>query len=177
MIQKCSSSQLNCRWLFSLLLVLCCLPVYGQQPIRAEEIFAPVPAALRATLAERLNLLVDYQRKQQWERQYELLSSIYTQGDSKEEYASRNRHWYKDVAPDDLILDFSPKSTTVHEASPDTGWWTIYGCAKVRRKGHEEQLYATVDARREGGTWYFSTIGVITPIDGQPQRCPYQGIH
>lgn len=122
---------------------------------------------------ERLKLLVEYQRTQQWEKQYELLSISSIQGSNKEEYAKRNRHWYTEVVPGDLILDFVPRATTVHEASTDARWWTIEGCAKYREKGRVVELHASVDAYRERGNWYFSTIGVITPIDGPPQPCPY----
>lgn len=171
MILRRSTRQLKLRHLCLPLLVLCCMPVYGQ--VKNQDVFAPVPAALRVGLVKRLKLLIEYQRAQQWEKQYELLSFSSKQGDSKEEYAKRIRHWYKEVVPEDLILDFALKATTTHEASADSGWWTIYGCAKLRRNGRTEQLYASVDAHRERGDWYFSSIGVITPIDGPPQRCPY----
>lgn len=147
------------------------MSVYGQ--VKDQDVFAPVPEALRVGLVERLKLLIEYQRTQQWEKQYELLSISSKQGDSKEEYAKRNRHWYTEVVPEDLVVDFAPKATTTHESSAEGGWWTIYGCAQLRRKGHVERLYASVDAHREGGNWYFSTIGVIAPIDGTPQPCPY----
>lgn len=172
MILRRSNRQMKLRQLCLPLLVLCCMPVYGQ----VKDVFAPVPAALRVGLVERLKLLIEYQRAQQWEKQYELLSISSIQGDSKEEYAKRNRHWYREVVPEDLILDFAPKATTTHEASADAGWWTIYGCAKLRRNGRTEQLSASVDAHRERGNWYFSTIGVITPIDGQAERCPYSDV-
>jgi hypothetical protein len=120
-----------------------------------------------------LKLLVEYQRTQQWEKQYELLSISSTEGDSKEEYAKRNRYWYREVVPEDLILDFTPKATTVHESSSDAGWWTIEGCAKFRKKGRIVELHASVDAYRDRGNWYFSSVGVITPIDGKPQPCSH----
>jgi hypothetical protein len=164
---------LKVRWLCLLLVAVICAHAQGQT--KDQDIFAGVPTNLRASLGERLKLLVDYQRTQQWEKQYELLSITSTQGVSKEEYAKRNRHWYKEVVPEDLILDFAPKATTTHESSANAGWWTIYGCAQLRRKGHVEELYASVDAHRERGDWYFSTVGVITPVDGPPQRCPYSG--
>lgn len=171
MILRRSNRQMKLRRLCLLLLVLCWMPAYGQ--IKDQDVFAPVPAALLASLAERLKLLVEYQRTQQWEKQYDLLFFTFTQDESKEEYAKRNRRWYTEVVPDDLILDFIPKATTVHESSEDAGWWTIYGCAKVREKGRIVELYASVDAHRDRGNWYFSSVGVITPIDGKPQPCPY----
>jgi hypothetical protein len=141
------------------LAILWCAPVYGQN--KDQDVFAPVPAALRASLAERLKLLVEYQSTQQWEKQYDLLSITFTQGDSKEEYVKRNLHWYTKVVPDDSILDFTLKATTMHEASEEAGWWTIYGCAKFRKKGRIVELYASVDAHREGGDWYFTSVGEV----------------
>lgn len=170
MISRRCSRHMKLRQLL-LLLVLCCMPANGQ--IKDQDVFAPVPAALRTTLVERLKLLIEYQSTQQWEKHYDLLSIAFTQGTSKEEYVKRNRHWYAEVVPEDLILDFAPKATTVHESSPDAGWWTIEGCAKFRKKGRIVELYASVDAYRDRANWYFSSVGVITPIDGNPQPCPY----
>jgi hypothetical protein len=149
------------------------MPAYGQ--IKYQDIFAPVPTALRPRLVKRLKLFIKYQRTQQWEKQYDLLSIAFTEGNSKEEYVKRNRHWYSEVVPEDLMLDFAPKATTVHESSPDAGWWTIEGCAKFRKKGRIVGLQASVDAYRDRGNWYFSPAGVITQIDGNPQPCSNSG--
>lgn len=157
------------RFLSLFLVALICVPTHGQG--KFEDVFAGVPTTLRVDLAQRLKLLIEYQRTQQWEKHYDLLSISSTEGRTKEEYARHNRHWYTEVVPDDLIFDFVPRATMVHEASEDAGWWTIEGCARLRRKGHIEVLYASVDAHRERGNWYFSTIGVVTPIDGPPRRC------
>ena len=161
------------RWLGLLLAALCCVSARGQA--QDADVFAPVPADLGASLAERLKLLVEYQRTQQWEEHYDLLSVTSTQGESKAEYAQRNRRWYAEVVPEDLILGFTPRATTVREPSANAGWWTIYGCATLRQKGRVVALSASVDAHREGGNWYFLPVGVVTPIDGQPKPCPHSG--
>lgn len=163
--------QMKRHLLCLLLLITFSIPGYGQT--QDQDAFASVPEVLRARLRERLKLLVEYQSTQQWEKQYLLLSTAVTQSQTKDDYVRRNRYWYTKVVPEDLIVDFEAKATTTHELSPEAGWWTIYGCAKLRRKGLIEKLYASVDAHREGGDWYFSTVGVIAPIDGQPQLCPY----
>lgn len=157
------------RRLCLLLALLCCVPAYAQ--IRDENVFAPLPPDLRAGLGERLKLLIEYQRTQQWEKQYELLSVTATQGDNREEYAERTRRWYTKVVPEDLLLDFVPKSMTVHESSADAGWLTLYGCGKLRKQGQIVELYASVEAHRERGEWFFSTIGVVTPVGGKPRPC------
>ena len=163
--------KMSLRALCLLLAVLLYVPVWGQ--VKDQDAFTPIPANLQASLAERLKLLVEYQRTQQWEKQYDLLSITFTQGDSKEVYVARSRRHYTEVAPDDLILDFVPKATTVHEASTEAGWWTIYGCATLRKKEQTVELYASVEAHREDGKWYFSSVGVVTPIDGNRKPCPY----
>src|SRR6266480_4301030 len=97
-ILRRSNRQMKLRRLCLLLLVLCCMSAYGQ--IKDQDVFAPMPAVLRAGLVERLKLLIEYQRTQQWEKQYDLLSIAVTQGNSKEEYVKRNRHWYTEVVPE-----------------------------------------------------------------------------
>ena len=146
------------------------IPTQGQA--KNQDAFIPVPVNLRARLIERLTLLVDYQRSQQWEKQYDLLSVLFTQGKGKEEFVKVSRDWYAQGLGTTL-LDFTPKAVVVHSGSVDHGEWTIYGCAKVREKKRTVKLYASVDAHRENGDWFFSQVAVVTPIDGKTKPCPY----
>jgi hypothetical protein len=160
------------RWAFLIffsILIASYLTVVGQPP--KQEWLDSMPKPLQARLAERLRLLTEYQSGKQWERHYDLLSIRIVDNLTKEEYVKRNENWYGSVVPDDLILDFKPTHSTAHESSAESGWWTIYGCAKLRNKGRFTELRASVDAYRESGDWFFSTIGVITPVDGKPQPC------
>jgi len=155
--------------IYLFLIFLFLVPADGQT--KDEEVFTQVPVSLRSRLAERLKLLTKYQRTQHWEKQYKLLSVLFTQGNSKEEFVKLNRDWYV-KGSGNLILDFIPKSVVAHNESSDYGEWTIYGCAKVREKKRAVWLYASVDAHREKGDWFFSQVGVITPIDGKASPCP-----
>lgn len=158
------------QWLCCLLLTSSlCLPFHGQ--VKRQGPFAEVPAPLRARLVQRLKNLIEYQRGKQWGKLYILLSVTSIQGESKEDFIKRNHHWYTEVVPDDLILDFHPRNTIAHESSANAGWWVIYGCAKLREKGRIVELKASVEAHRERGDWYFSQVGIITPIDGKPTPC------
>lgn len=163
--------QWLCLLSCSLLLVASCLSVYGQA--KKYKSLDSVPETLQVKLAERLKMLVEYQSNKQWEKHCELLSFRIVQDESKEAYAKRSQNWYTNVVPDDLILDFIPTETISHESSAESGWWTIYGCAKLRQKNRFVELRASVDAYRESGDWYFSTIGVITPVDGEPKPCTF----
>jgi hypothetical protein len=158
--------------LFLLLANLLCSLALGQS--RKEELFAPVPTQLRGRLVERLKLLVEYQRTQQWEKQYDLLSELVTQGKGKDEFVKLNRHYYSEVVPDDLILDFTPKSVTAQSESVDYGEWTIFGCARLHKKGRVLQLYGSVSAYRQNNDWYFSQVGLVMQVGGQPENCPYE---
>jgi hypothetical protein len=165
---KCQKKWLYLLY-FKILIVLLCLSVYGQS--QKQESFDSVPETLRARLTERLNMLIEYQGNKQWEKHYDLLSFRVVQDESKEAYVKRNQNWYNHVVPDDLILDFVPTETISHESSTESGWWTIYGCAKLRQKNRFVELRASVDAYRESDDWFFSTISVITPVDGNPELC------
>jgi hypothetical protein len=154
-----------------LLVVLFCTPTHGQS--KNKEVFASVPVTLRPRLVERLKLLIEYQGAQQWGKQYDLLSGLVVQGDTKEEHIKRLEHWYAQGLGD-ILVDFVPTSVAVHSASADYGEWTLFGCARLREKARIVDLYASVSAYREKGDWYFSPIGVITPIDGKPELCPYR---
>lgn len=153
---------------YLLLTVLLCAPTHGQA--KDQDVFAPVPTPLRARLVERLKLLVEYQHTQQWEKQYDLLSVLVTQGDSKEDHVRRLQRWYTEGLGD-VLVDFTPKSVTYEGGGPSDA--VIFGCAKLRKNGSVMKLYASVEAYREKEDWYFSSVGIITPVGGQPEPCPY----
>jgi hypothetical protein len=145
---------------------------YADAPV--AEPTAPVIAELiqygQARLVERLKLLVEYQSTQNWEKQFDLLSVLVTQGDSKEDHSKRLRQGYAEGLGD-LLVDFTPKSATYEGGGPSDV--VIFGCATVRRNGSIVELYASVEAYREKQDWYFSPVGIITPVDGKPEPCPY----
>lgn len=149
---------------------LFCSTTHGQ--IKEPDVFNSVPAPQRARLIERLTLLIKYKRTQQWANLHGLLAEIYIGGESKEQFTKRFANLQAQGLLDELI-DFTPKSTVVHSESVDHGEWTIFGCAKLSEKKQTRYLYASVTAWREKGDWFFSDIGIITPIDGPAQRCPY----
>lgn len=140
-----------------------------------EQPFRSVPESIRARLVERLNLLNKYQKDKKWEDLYSLLSTTVIQDLSKEDYVRINSHHYNNLAPDDLILNFRPIDTVAQELSAQAGWWVIYGCAELRKKGRSVWYQASVEAHREEGDWYFSEIGVISPLDGKPTSCANSG--
>lgn len=152
------------------LLVTLVIVASAQGQIPDPDVFRPVPVALRSRLVERLRLLIEYQGGQQWENQYEILSALVTQGESKEDHVKRLERLYAERLTD-VLLDFTPKSVSYRGGGPSDV--VIFGCAKLGTAGTVKEFYASVEAYREKGDWYFSPVGVITPIDGKPKPCPY----
>lgn len=149
-----------------LLVILLIVPAQGQT--QEQEVFAEVPAPLRARLSERLKLLVEYQRTEQWAKLYDFL---YQPTTSKEKYVEQNIRVAKDFG--NIILDFKPHSATL--LYPNSGWFFIKGCATQREKnGRIVMLEADVEARLQNEEWLLSPVGITIPIDGDPKPCSSQ---
>ena len=133
-----------------------------------DEVFAPIPEGERARLVQRLNLLVEYQRTQQWARQYDLLASLLTRAESKRDFVSRTRQAYTrwGRAP---LLGFTPYKVALVQVDPRRKVWFIYGCSQVLEKGQKVSQLAFVEAYKERNDWYFSELqGVGASKDSDP---------
>jgi hypothetical protein len=59
-----------------------------------QDVFSPIESTRRARLAERLRLLVQYQKTKQWEKQYGLLAELINRSQSKRDFVDLNRQAY-----------------------------------------------------------------------------------
>ena len=134
------------------ILFLLLLAAYGQAG-DGLKVFDPVPADQRERLAERLKLLVEYQRTKQYEKAFEILPKVHTQHPelTKEEFLAAIRTQGKAH-----IVDFVPEYTT--ENPTIDGEYAIYGCAKVREGRGMKKWQAATYASLEDEEWYFSDI-------------------
>ncbi len=134
------------------ILFLLLLTVYGQVG-DGLKVFEPVPANQRARLAERLKLLVEYQRTKQYEKVFGMLPKVHTQHPelTKEEFLADIQRQGKAH-----IVDFVPEYTT--ENPTIDGEYAIYGCAKVRAGQGAKKWQAVTYASLEDWEWYFSDI-------------------
>jgi hypothetical protein len=147
-----------------LLVVLLIMPAHART--QEPDVFAPVPAHLRARLIERLKTLLEYQSTQQWGKLYSL---IYKPTLSKEKYLQG----LSEYPPSDVLLDFEPKSVTLLHS--DSGWYFIKGCVTQREQsGRIVRLEADTEAHLEDAEWYLSAVGPTIPIDGEPKPCTLQ---
>ena len=99
-----------------------------------------------------------------------MLSVLVTQGEGKEDHVKRLEQLYaKGLGA--LLVDFAPRSVTYQGGGPSDA--VIFGCAKFKKNGTIQELYASVEAYREKEDWYFSPVGVITAVGRKPEACPY----
>lgn len=166
---------MNGRWLVIIslgLLALCSPNSQAPEPTWMREL----PPKTRATFLRDFDLLVHYQKTEQWPKLFDLLAEGYIQGQSKEEYVRRSRMW-SSTSLSTKLLELNPRNTVVHEMVSKTSgpfvWWTIEGCAKVRQQHQTQRLEAGVEAYFEHGKWSFSEVTVLSPIDGAPRLCDH----
>jgi hypothetical protein len=88
-----------------------------------DEVFVTVPAQLRQRLIERLNLLVTYQSKRDWDKVYELLTDRYRGDDTRQKFVAQQKHAAH-------LSKFSPDATTDSYHSESDGEWSIWGCGE-----------------------------------------------
>ena len=133
------------------------------------DLFSKVPQQSRERFVKRLNMLIQYQRAQRWEKMYTLLYSGIKREETIERFATRHQHWFKEV-PEDQVLGFVPHSLRPPDNAV-TGEWVVFGCITVTVKGNTKKYEGMVSAYYEEDDWFFSEPGIITAIDGPPTEC------
>jgi hypothetical protein len=136
--------------------------------ISRDEIFGPIPEAQRSRLIERLNLLIEYQKKQEWAKQYELFSSLMTSAEGKRDFVNRTRQAYSrwGRAP---LLAFTPYKVALVQVDARQKVWFILGCSQVLEKGQTINQPAQIEAYWEKNDWFFSDVENIgTGEDNDP---------
>jgi hypothetical protein len=108
-------------------------------------------------LSERLRLFIEYQASQQWQKQYDLLSSLTTRALTRKDYVEVTTKAYRDWgrAP---VLEFVPLTIQSLQADPKEKMWIIRGCSVVSEKGERAGKPAIIEASWEKSNWFFSEI-------------------
>ena len=150
---------------YILVLTLLLVPATAQKKrATSDEIFAAIPMQLRSRLIERLDLLVTYQTKRQWDKVYDLLGDRYRGEETKAKFVSEQKLASR-------LTKFTPDATQDSYRSETDGEWTIWGCGEYGSWPRDKHLSA-VEAYRQNGEWYFSTINVVFKcVDCEPESC------
>jgi hypothetical protein len=141
------------------------VPVHSQtkEQKKEQKVFAAVPQHLRAMLVERLNLYVEYERTQQYEKLYDLLWEYVVNPNSlsREAYVDASK---KTIAKGyrSILLEFKPIDT-MDLSIADEGIisYDIWGTAKVKGEGEVYEKRAAIEARWINGEWYFSGVADV----------------
>jgi hypothetical protein len=122
-----------------------------------QDVFSAIDSTRRARLAQRLKLLVQYQKTKQWEKQYGLLAELITRSQSKRDFVDLTRKAYSEWgrAP---LLDFIPLKVSLQPVDPSRSVWFISGCSLILEKGQQIKKAALVEAYWERNDWFFSEV-------------------
>ncbi len=133
----------------------------SKEQVRLEKVLAPVPQHLRARLIERLNLYVEYERTQQYEKSYDLsLESVASPITlDREAYVEATKNGiakgYRSI-----LLKFKP--TWVIDLSVEGEnlvRYHISGISKeMDKKGKVYERETAIEVRWMYGDWYFSGL-------------------
>ncbi|HUS09608.1 MAG TPA: hypothetical protein VMZ30_04005 [Pyrinomonadaceae bacterium] len=130
-----------------------------------NEVFAPIPETQRSRLIERLTLLIEYQKTQQWAMQYGLLSSLMTRAERKRDFINRTRQAYSKWGRTPLLA-FTPYKVSLVQVDANQKVWFISGCSKVLEKGQKVNKAAVVEVYKEKNDWFFSEVQNIGTGEG-----------
>jgi hypothetical protein len=124
---------------------------------KSDEIFAAVPAPIRARLVERFDLLIEYRRSMKWDRFSSLLSLQVKRGRSTHEIIRDYKAFPGVAGSSRRLVSFRPQATSFLQE--EQGKWIISGCATL--SGVRYEVDAFVVASRENEDWVFSDIDTV----------------
>ena len=124
--------------------------------------FEAIPEGRRERLKYRLAEFIEYQRKKQWDKVFDMLAEQYKKSGTsvltKEEFIKKRLY--------NRVSKFTPAGAIKLPEGFDG--FIIDGCGRF---GFEDNYEAAVEAYYENGEWFFSTITVVTCIDCPPKDC------
>jgi len=135
-----------------------------------ESIFSPVPAESRASLIERLQVMLELQRKDDRRALYEMMFGPLASKFTKEEFIN--------LSATTRVVEFTPRRVDKEQLDLIPGAsWRIAGDATVRdADGREQKKQGIVFAQYRNGEWYFTGVltleSVLRRIELKPEIKP-----
>jgi hypothetical protein len=142
-----------------MLILLCCTS--ARVRAQKKEVFAAVPLELRERLSERLKLLVERQKTQQWDKQYDLIAADERKSETKEAFVANTRRAYAKQERT-LLIDFVPFRSDLLQGKTYK-LWVVFACSQATEKGRKVNMLTAVRAYRERGDWFFSVVESVAP--------------
>ena len=142
-----------------------------------DQVYGNLPLERRQKFKDRVHLLVSYQVKQQWSRQYDLFSSLRRRAQGKADFINLVRKEYANGWKSPLV-SFTPSSINLVQMDRTTKIWMIAGCAEVKEKNGIRQRAAMIEAQWERNNWYFSEVQITSAgvhsvcVDPIPEPTP-----
>jgi len=144
-----------------LILFAICLLIYAAsaQEVTDSEKFSSVPTLARNRLIERLNLFLEYDRTNQYEKKFELFGKYYLKvlKWSKSDYVKLMQE-KEQQGKGERLIDFKITSVEkmAYSDSDKLIICKIYGNEKFLRGSKRKSEKRLIEARYENGEWYFS---------------------
>jgi hypothetical protein len=161
-------SRRNIRVLLSIVL-LCLLDSSALAQNSKPDVYAEVPASMKESFIQRLNLMVEAMRSARYENVYALLAKRYTQTESQEAFVQRLKNYY---SGGDKFIGFVPEIVGSNaEPGKEPTEFIVTGCLKMREKGRKIKVSASVQVYAEDGDLYFSNLGPDYTLDGKYTLC------
>ncbi len=141
------------------------LPPLAQEAMQ-EKVFAMVDEAHQAPLTDLLNRLVEYERMQQWDKLYDIISADYRRGRSKDDFVREMASFSFEKIH---LQDFSLKRTYINK--PPDGRYTFFGCSTIYWKGIRQVAEIHITVILEGSEWRISEIGMFASCLPPEMKC------
>src|SRR5882724_7512167 len=126
------------------------IPQKTKQP--KGDPFAIVPAGRRERLKYRLAEFIEYQRKKQWDKVFDMLADHFKKSGTtiltKEDFLKKRLY--------NRVSKFTP--TGAMGSIDGSEGFELFGCGRF---GFEDNYEAALEAYYVNGDWYFSTINAI----------------
>lgn len=133
------------------------VPASGQIG-ESDKALASVKESERAPLMQLVNDFLQFQRSQQWDLLYDILSPTYTGRETRDEYLRKHQSFTASGRAM-FMIDFSLKRVLTNE--PFDGQYSFLGCAHVYKEGKSEFTNAHIEVVYENGVWRVADFGMF----------------
>jgi hypothetical protein len=144
-----------------ILLFIACGIIENSCIIKSKiNIFSDIPQSTRERFIKRFNMLIEYERMQNWKCIYNMLYSRAKREENIEEFIERHtRHNQEESKLVNFIIESINKTNDPGMGST----WSILGCKIQSSNGYIDKYYGILYGFYEEGDWYFHDTPDVIP--------------